>query len=453
MQQQSPDDRPPVTRSVASWAAAVSFDELPAAAVEKSQQGILDTLGVALAGAHHDASRRVGQVVDDLGGRPQSTIIGTAQRTSMALAAFQNAYASHVLDFDDTHFDAIVHVNSPVTAAGLAVAEHVGSSGAELLAAHVAGLEVTSRMAIAAGAQRDHGWHLTGTTGAFGAAVTAARLLGLDAEETGNAIGIVSTLSSGLRGHRGTMTKALNPANAASNGIVAAFSARHGMTASQRILEEPKVGYFVTHGAPEAPDLADDLGVRFRMLDWDPKPYPCGVVIHPAIDAALALLDRGVTADQVESVELRVSPLALTITGNSSPTDGLQSKFSVFHATATALLAGSVLPQHFEDDWVTRSDVLDLRARISGTPVESTPRDEAEIVARLRDGTTVTATAKARGTRERRMTTAEVQTKFRLLTEPLLGTDGAGAVIEAVTRLPSSEHVGDVIDNCAGGQP
>lgn len=443
------DGRSPVTRQIARWVAEVPHENLPTEALEKAQQGLLDTIGVALAGSRHDASVRIGAVVDDLGGRPQSTVLGSAKRTSMALAALQNAYLAHVLDFDDTHFDAIVHVNSPVTAAGLAVAEHVGAGGRDLLAAHTVGLEVTSRVAIAAAAQADHGWHLTGTAGAFGAAATASRLLGLDAEQTAHAIGIVSTLSSGLRGHRGTMTKALNPANAANNGVVAAVSARHGMTASCSILEDERLGYFVTHGAPEATGLADDLGTRLRMLDWDPKPYPCGVVIHPAVDAALEVLGRGVAVDQVETVEMLVNPLALTITGNSSPADGLQSKFSVFHATATALLAGSVLPQHFEDDWLNRQDVVDLRSRITGTPVAGTPRDEAEVVVGLRDGTTVRATAKARGTRERRMTTAEVQQKFRLLTEPLLGTAGAESVIDAVQELASSKDVGELVRRCS----
>ena len=438
-----------VTRSIAAWVAGTTGDDLPPEALAKAQQGILDTLGVALAGADHDASRRIAAVVDDLAGQPQSTLIGTADRSSMQLAAMHNAYLSHVLDFDDTHFDAIVHVNSPVTAAGLAVAEHVGASGPELLVAQTAGLEVTSRVAIAAGAQKDHGWHLTGTAGALGAAASAARLLGLDAEQTAHALGIASTLSSGLRGHRGTMTKAMNPANAASNGVVAAVAARRGMTASTTILEQPGVGYFRTHGAPEAPELADDLGTRHRMLDWDPKPYPCGVVIHPAIDAALALLEQGVQASSIASLELLVSPLALSITGNRAPRDGLQSKFSVHHATATALLAGSVLPVHFEDAWVQRPDVLDLRSRISGTPVDSTSRDDAEVVAVLHDGRRVSATATARGTRQRRMTTAEVQQKFTLLVAPLLGEPGAQAVVDAVDGLASASDVGSLLRACA----
>ena len=444
--------RAPLTRQIAGWAAGVSYDALPTETIEKAKQGLLDTIGVALAGAEHEASERIGAVVSDLGGQPQATILGTRRKTSMSLAALQNAYMAHVLDFDDSHFDAIVHVNAPVAAVGLAVGESLNVGGRELLAAYVAGLEVTSRVAIAAVAQRDHGWHITGTAGAFGAATTASRLFDLDAEQTANAMGIVSTLSSGLRAHRGTMTKALNPANAAHNGILAAISARHGMTASCSILEDPELGYFVTHGAPEAPYLADGLGERFRMLDWDPKPYPCGVVVHPAIDAALELLERGVVADQIERVELLVNPLALIITGNPAPANGLESKFSVFHATATALLTGSVLPKHFEDDWVGRPELVDLRSRITGKATEGTPRDEAEIAAYLRDGTMVRARVKALGTRERRMEMAEVRRKFALLTEPLLGKTGAETVIELVDGVETPSAVRDLIRACTSGQ-
>jgi 2-methylcitrate dehydratase PrpD len=217
---------------------------------------------------------------------------------------------------------------------------------------------------------------------------------------------------------------------------------------STRILDDIELGYFRTHGAPGPAGLGDDLGTQLRMLDWDPKPYPCGVVIHPAVDAALDLIEGGVTAGQVRAVEMRVNPLALSITGNDSPAGGLESKFSVFHATATALLAGSVLPHHFDIDWVTRREVADLRSRITGTAVEGIPRDEAEVVVQLEDGTTRRATAKARGTRERRMTTAEVESKFNLLTEPLLGEAGAGAVIEAVSGLASAPNVDELIRLC-----
>jgi 2-methylcitrate dehydratase PrpD len=440
-----------VTKQLASWAASVSFDDLPPAVVEKARQGLLDTLGVGLAGARHEASRRMAATVAELAGQPQSTLLGTGERSSMSLAAMANAYFAHVLDFDDTHFDAIVHVNAPVVAASLAVGEHRRARGAEVLAAHVVGLEVTSRVAVLAGRQPKHGWHLTGTCGAFGAAAAAGRLLHLDTERMVHAIGIASTMASGLRGHRGTMTKALNPANAAGNGVVAAVAAGRDMTASPRIMEDPELGFFVAHGGPFDPAVAVDLGTRYRMLDWDPKPYPCGVVIHPAVDAVLDLYARGVRARDVAAVELRVNPLALTITGNRQPQDGLQAKFSVFHAAATALLTGSLLPRHFEDAWARDDRVVDLRSRVSGHAVEGLPRDEATVVCRMRDGSTLDATAKARGTRRRRMTGSEVQQKFCLLAEPLLGAERTKEVTDMVSGIDGIDNVGDLVTLCAAG--
>jgi len=433
---------------IGNWASSLRYEHLAPHVVQKSLQGVLDTLGVALAGSRHEAAATVAAVVEDLGGRPQSTLLGSRERSSTSLAAFHNAYLAHVLDFDDTHFDAIVHVNAPVLAAALSVAEHAGATGRDFLAAHVAGLEITSRVAIAASVQEDYGWHLTGTAGCFGAAVAAGRLLRLTPREMSFAIGVASTLSSGLRGHRGTMTKAVNPANAANNGVVAAVAAKRGVTSSERILDDPQLGYFTTHGGDYDPLVDADLGSVYRMLDWDPKPYPCGVVIHPSVDAALEVAPLLSNIAAAAAVELRVNPLALSITGTTDPHDGLQAKFSVYHAAATALLEGTLLPAHFEDEWVRDPRVSSLRSAISAEPVDGMPRDEAQILVKLWDGNVVERWVKARGTRARRMTKEEVERKFRQLSEPVLGRSRSSACLAAVTDLPNAQSVAELLNAC-----
>lgn len=231
----------------------------------------------------------------------------------------------------------------------------------------------------------------------------------------------------------------MNPAHAAWVGVTAAVAGRHGVTSSDEIWEKPELGFFATHGAADLEVLGGDLGQRWRMLDWDPKPYPCGVVIHPAADAADDLYQAGLRAEDVEAIELHVNPLALTITGNPDPADGLRSKFSVFHAVAVMLTTGSLLPEHFDDAWAVRPDIRALRDRMSGHPEPERPRDEARVVLRTRDGTDHERTVKAKGTRERRMTDDDVRRKYRSLASPVIGEEASAALEAAVDQLPSAD--------------
>jgi 2-methylcitrate dehydratase PrpD len=425
----------PLTRQAAEWAVGLDSAALPEPVATKARQGLLDTLGVALAGSRHEATERIAAVVAELAGAPQTLLIGSKMRSNVAQSALLNAYAAHVLDFDDTHFDQITHVNAPVMGAALAMGERSGSSGRDLLAAYAVGLEITSRTAIASKPQHTGGWHTSGTAGAFGATAAVGRLLRLDANDMAYAIGVASTMASGLRHHRGTMAKGLSPAHAAWVGVTAAIAARHGVTSSDEIWEKPELGFFATHGAADLDVLAGDLGETWRMLDWDPKPYPCGVVIHPAADAADDLYRAGLRPEAVETIELHVNPLALTITGNPDPADGLRSKFSVHHAVAVMLTTGSLLPEHFDDAWATRPDIRALRDRMTGHPTESLPRDEARVVVRTRDGAVHERQVKARGTRQRRMSDDDVRRKYRSLASPVIGPEATAALETAVDDL------------------
>lgn len=434
--------------TVSRWVASTAHDDLPAEVRAKAAQGVLDGLGVALAGSRHPASRPVTTLVTDLGGRPEASVLGSGLRTSSVDAALANAYYAHVLDFDDTHVDAIVHVNAPVLAAALATAEATGASGAALLAAQAIGMEVTSRMAVAMEEHHDHGWHLTGVAGAFGAAAAAASVLRLDPERSAHALGAVSTMASGLRIHRGTGTKSLNPANAAANGVLAALAARAGMTSNPAVLDDARRGVLASHGVSTDPaTLATGLGETYRMLGVEPKPYPCGVVVHAPVDAALDLLaehrDR-LTADPVESVALTVHPLVLELTGNPRPRTALETKFSVQHAVAVALLEGRLLPEHFGEDWAVRSDVVRLRDLVTATVDPGSSRHEATIRVRTRSGVELVRTSAARGTPARPMTTEDVEAKFRHLAAPVLGDGRAGEVVDHIRTLADTGKVSDL---------
>ena len=197
----------------------------------------------------------------------------------------------------------------------------------------------------------DAGWHIAGTVGPLGAATTASLLLGLDAEAIGRALGVATSMTLGHREGFGTMNKPLHPGKAAANGLVAAVAARHGLTASPSALDGRR-GYFAVL-APQL-DLAlllDDWGRRWELLSNTYKPYPCGIVSHPAIEAAETL--HGVVAGNgVERAELRCHPLVVELTGNPEPTNGLEARFSTVHGVACGLLDGIVDLSSYEDEHV-----------------------------------------------------------------------------------------------------
>lgn len=433
----------PSTVALATWVAELSSARLPETVRQKTRDAVLDTVGVAMAGSQQTESKRLAAALVPRNEREGVTVIGGPRRASAPTAALLNAYAAHVLDFDDTHVEAIVHLNAPVFGACLALAELEGTHGAAFLCAFAAGVEVTARVAIAASSQHERGWHLTGLAGTIGAAAGAGRILGLGAAQMTYCLGIASTLASGLRAHRGTGTKALNPAHAAYAGILAAVSARGGLTSSTTALEDSELGLFATLGVTELSALTSDLGREFRMLGSFAKPYPCGVVTHPAVDAILDLaagLPAQLAPSQVEQINLRVHPLALRITGNPTPMNGLEAKFSVYHAVASALLSGQLLPKHFDDEFVLSGEVVAMRNRISVTADDSLTRHEAEVTLVRRTGEPLTHCAIARGTLDRPMTPSDIESKFRRLTIPLIGeatTDVLIDIVRGLERLPS----------------
>lgn len=430
-----------------SWVAGITAAQLPEEVLAKSVDGLVDTLGVALAGSLHDAAGAVGDLVDDLAGKPEATLLGGARRSSASLAALHNSYLAHVLDFDDTHLDAIVHVNAPVFGACLGLAEVLGSSGRDLIAAYAAGLEVSSRVGMAAGRGGEYGWHLTGLVGAFGAAAAGCRLLGLPAKQTASALALSSTLSSGLRAHRGTMTKAMNPAHAAHNGVVAAVAARRDFTANIGVFEPGPIGFLESHGRKFS-DMTEGVGEVFHLLDWEPKPYPCGVVIHPAIDAMLAVRDEVGDPRSVQAISLRTSPLALSITGDTAPRDGLRSKFSVYHAAALTLVVGNPGVEHFTDAWATHPEVVAVRDKTDIRGDESLLRDEAVVEARLVDGSVIERHVYARGTRRRRMDRDAVVDKFLTIVPPVVGGAAARSLLDATLEVVGLSNVEPILRLC-----
>jgi len=365
----------------------------------------------------------------------------------MAGAALVNGISSHTFDFDDTHLKTIIHPAGPVASALLALAEGTGASGRQVIDALVLGIDVSCRVGNAMYPDHyDRGWHITGSTGTLGAAAGCARLLGLDEERTAMALGIAASQPVGMREQFGTMTKPFHPGAAARAGLTAALLAKHGFTASPRALEAPRGMMQTVSTKNDWNEITDELGSRFEISFNTYKPFACGIVIHPSIDACVQLRERGVKAADVVRVELKVHSLVLELTGKKEPKDGLEGKFSVYHGCAAGLVVGRAGEPEYDDAFVNREDVVALRRKVVATVDDAIDEASADVTAVLKDGRREHVFVEhAIGSLQRPLPDAALEDKFRTMADPVIGAARAAALVAACRDLGHAPSVGAVV--------
>src|SRR5215831_941212 len=319
-----------LTKTLCGHLAGAQFGDLTPAAREQARRGVLDWAGCALAGSQHATVGKLIEVLHEAGGRPQASVLGRGIKLGLLDAPLANGQMGHVLDFDDTHMGGVVlHTSSPVLAALFALAERTPVSGADLMLAYAVGFEAGVRSGRTAPGHHKGGWHLTGTLGSIAAGAASGKLLGLDAQRLTYAMGIAATQAGGMQQNRGTMCKSLHAGKAAANGALAALLAERGFDSTQEIIEGRRGFARIYSDVAEPEALTADLGRSWLIESNGHKPYACGVVLHPLIDAVIAIRNRDkIDPASVSEMSLRVNPLVLSITGVVEPSTGLQSKFS-----------------------------------------------------------------------------------------------------------------------------
>ncbi|MBN9425340.1 MAG: MmgE/PrpD family protein, partial [Burkholderiales bacterium] len=313
----------------------------------------------------------------------------------------------------------------------------------------VLGVEAECRIAQGLGkAHYDLGWHVTGTAGVCGAAIAAGRALKLDPRQMACAIGIAATQSSGFREMFGSMCKSLHAGTAARNGLVAAMMAKAGFTSSEMVLEAPRGMIRVMSPQPAFERVLDGIGRRWETMANTYKPYACGLVIHPVIDACRTIRsEQGLAPQSIESVNLEVHPLVLELTGKTRPTNALEAKFSVFHAVAATLLDGASRPSHFTDAFARDSGVVALRDRVTARVRDELRKDEAHVVVTLKNGSRREAhTTHALGSLERPMTDDDLSGKFRELAAEHLSSPTTELVLEMCWKIAAAPAVSPLFD-------
>jgi 2-methylcitrate dehydratase PrpD len=424
---------PPVTQQLAQHVATHPSRGWSDAVDHEAHRTFMNWVGCAVGAAHHDTAQAALAAVQVLQPAAQATVLGRRERLDMASAALVNGISSHTFDFDDTHLKTIIHPAGPVASAVLALAEHSGASGRALIDALVLGIDVSCRVGNAMYPDHyDRGWHITGSTGTLGAAAACARLLQLDVQRTAMALGIAASQPIGMREQFGTMTKPFHPGGAARAGLMSALMAQQGYTASPKALEAPRGMMQTVSTKNDWTEIGGELGQRFEISYNTYKPFACGIVIHPSIDACAQLRGQGVRPEQIERIELRVHSLVLELTGKKEPADGLQAKFSVYHGCAAGLTFGRAAEEEFADAIVSRDDMVALRRKVVATVDDAIDEASADVTAVLTDGRRVHVFVKdAIGSLANPMSDAQLEAKFAGMADSVLGTERCSALIAA----------------------
>jgi 2-methylcitrate dehydratase PrpD len=438
---------PPVTKTLAKLVATHPSRGWSDAVDHEAHRTFLNWAGCAVGAAKHESVESALGAVNMLKPAPQSSILGRTEKVDMTGAALINGISSHTFDFDDTHLKTIIHPAGPVASALLALAEVTGATGRQVIDALVLGIDVSCRVGNMMYPEHyDRGWHITGSTGTLGAAAGCARLLGLDEQKTTMALGIAASQPIGMREQFGTMTKPFHPGGAARAGLMSALLAKNGFTASLKAIEAPRGMSQTISTKNDWNEITDELGQRFEISFNTYKPFACGIVIHPTIDAAAQLKAKGVKPADVERVELRVHSLVLELTGKKEPKDGLEGKFSVYHGFAAGLMFGRAGEHEYDDAIVNRPDMVDLRRKVVATIDDSIAEDAADVVAVLKDGRKEHVFVKnAIGSMANPLTDAYLESKFHDLADVVIGKDRVSQLIKACWGLGDAKDVSALV--------
>lgn len=353
---------------LASFAAGLRFGHIPEAVVRKTEDLLVDWFASAVAGHGARPVASIGRFAAAMGpaGGPCEVIAGGAG-TSPYLAAMANAAASHVAEQDDVHNGSVFHPATVVFPAAVAAAQALGASGAQLIAASVAGYETGIRAGEFLGRSHYKVFHTTGTAGTLAAAAAVGNLLGLDARQMRHAFGSAGTQSAGLWEflRSAADSKQLHTAHAAAAGLMSAYLAHDGFTGADRIFDGPQGLAAGMSDDADPARLTDGLGTRWATAETSFKYHASCRHTHPAADAlALVMREHGLAAGDIARVVAHVHQGAIDVLGPvTDPATVHQSKFSM--GTVLALVARfrhAGLPEfeaHFRD-----ADVVALRGKV-----------------------------------------------------------------------------------------
>ena len=453
------------TSAVVKFITDARIDRMPDKVIAEAKRCLIDGFGVLLAGSTAEGSHIVREHVKASGSRGEASILGPdALVTSAAHAALANAASGHALDYDDTQlsttpdrvFGLLTHPTVSPLAATLAVSERLDVSGRVFLEAFLTGFEVECKIAEAI--NPDHylrGFHSTGTIGTFGAAAGTAKLLNLKPAQIAHALGIAGSMSSGLRVNFGSMTKPLHAGRAAENGVTAAELASRGFTAGDDGLDGEWGFFRVMGGGADVARLIPALGKPFSIVDpgVSVKPYPCGSLGHPTMDAMMKLVvDNDVKPDQVERVRVRAGSNILNPLRYKTAKTELEAKFCIPFMMSSILLRRRAGIREFTDEFVSSAPVQALMPRVENVfdkEIEARGFDKMRSIVEvdLKDGRKLVQPSddRYRGGPERPFTRAELHEKFADCAGLILSADRIRRALELIESVDQLKSIRELV--------
>lgn len=440
------------TKSTATWALGLTWDDLPLTTREATVRTVGNVIGLGVAGTGTPGVVRLRAASTDLGsGEPVIPLLGCNELADPVVSCLVHGTAMHAEDFDDTHLATVLHPGAPIVPVALALGTMLGRSGAEVLTAVAAGVEIGCRSGLSLG--RDHfdrGWHVTSTVGRLGAAVTAGHLLRMDASALRTLMAIAISTFAGHTEQLGTVVKPLHPGKAAADVLHAALAIEAGQLGCDDFTDEELVlragSEFAGH--LDWTRIAHELGSTWEIEQNAFKPYACGIVSHPVIDAGRRCQEAGLTVDDITSVTITVHPAVPAVMGVKQPESGLHSKFSAYHCFAIGVLFGDGGLREFSDEVATRPDIRRLRECVTLVIDEAMPKDACHATVEAAGGTRVVEITHATGSSDNPMATDDLRRKFLGLTRGVL-TDPEHAW-DTVTGLEYAPDLGALFTATTG---
>lgn len=451
-----------LAQQLAAWSAALTYESLPPHVIEDARWRMVDQVGVNIAGTREVSAGMVVRVAESFGGTEQATTIVYGRRLPAPLAGWVNGTVGHGPDYDDMHGLAAVHISSVAVPAALAAAENRDATGKQCLLGMVAGAEIALRIAMGAPPHQFHhrGLHGTGVAGPFAAAGIAAKIDGLDAGQTANALGMAGSRSSGLMQTLidGSWVKRLHPGWAVQGGLTCALLAAEGYTGPTEVVEG-KFGFFnsLLHGDEELfqfDRITADLGGQWQLPRTTYKPWPNGVWNHASMDGAAAIVRReSLRIEDIARIDVFVPPICIPIVcepreAKLHPTSPYHLKFSLQYSVAMLLVHGSVEVDHFTEQMVADPAVRAVAERVFCHADETMLPDHfpARVEITTPDGSTFVEDVPAqRGDPDNPMRPDDHRRKFRGNVLPTLGEAQTEHLLARLEDIWNAESVRDLV--------
>ncbi|WP_413723993.1 MmgE/PrpD family protein [Sodalis sp. RH16] len=442
------------TRQLGIFAASLSFSALPPEVIHYAKRAFVDWSAAAIAGAGEPGARKLQKVISALGQGGPANIIGTLLTANAPYAALCNAYASHLLDYDDVFnpIETTIHLSSCVWPAVVAIAQLRGLSGQDMITAYVAGFETGARVAKAAGPSHyQSAWHVTGTMGHVAAAAAAANALKLSPEAATHALGCSATQAAGVREIYGSDSKALHPAKAAMDGVMSALLAEAGFTSTDTAIEGQRGLLQAVSKDPDNEMLVAGLNSQWQLPNNGHKLYPTASLTHAPIEAGIAASKDLAAKGDIVGIELHLHPFSSAVTALVHPATGPEARFSTPHCVAVALAHHGLGLGDFDDATLRDPFITHLRSLVRIVSETTMDKRGCKLVIHWADGTSSDyEVQRNRGTPDAPLLDHDLTDKLATAASGLMDPASAVALVEQCWNLEGVKDINQIMQKMTG---